>query len=98
MQAHMFAENISLGEQQRKAQRLRRGNENQEAPDLMNLGAPGFIYGTLNKRSLINQTFRVGASSSLARAILSRIFTPKGQFGSHLPHIRQSSAVAERDQ
>ena len=38
------------------------------------------------------------ANSSLARAILSRIFTPKGQLGSHLPHIRQSSAVAERDQ
>lgn len=46
----------------------------------------------------IYYAFRVCANISLARAILSRIFTPKGQFGSHLPHIRQSSAVAERDQ
>lgn len=30
--------------------------------------------------------------------MFSRIFTPNGQFGSHLPHIRQSLAVAESAQ
>ena len=58
-----------------------------------------FLIGLLVPHiSVCCHDFREGANMALAFVIFSRMCTPKGQFGSHLPHIRQSSAVAERDQ